>query len=262
MPWNNCTKARGSGVASPIFWRGNKYYDFKRAKIFCLGQRLTKHKTTRYATNLVETIGPLAPPCYACCWWKATSAFVLAVALQIKLSLSSKLSRKLGSRLAKDVCTCFLYLERVYDRVPQEKVRGVLREYGTVDHLLLVVKPLYSCSRPSVRVSGVKITTVVPSCWNPTRVWAVTTPLRNLQYMHSIDSHSRVNEGITSRNCRINRLRFTDDLVMFSSSEQRLQHALGRFSAVCDLARMKISMKKTELLQYVSPQTQASAHCK
>jgi len=36
-----------SGVASLIFL-GGKYFYFKRAKVFCLGHRLAKHKTTRY----------------------------------------------------------------------------------------------------------------------------------------------------------------------------------------------------------------------
>ena len=41
-----------SGVASPKFW-GAKYYDFKRATLFCLENLLSKHKTIRYTRNLM-----------------------------------------------------------------------------------------------------------------------------------------------------------------------------------------------------------------
>jgi len=45
---------------------------------------------------------------------------------------------------AKDVYTCFVYLEKAYDRVPREKVCGVLREHGVDTRLLLAIKSLYS----------------------------------------------------------------------------------------------------------------------
>jgi len=67
-----------------------------------------------------------------------SAGFVAAVALQTKLPLSSKLSRNLG-KYAKDVCTCFVDLGKIYDRVPREELWGVLREYGFDRCLLLAV---------------------------------------------------------------------------------------------------------------------------
>jgi len=49
--------------------------------------------------------------------------------------------------------------------------------------------------------------------------------------MNWIDSHRRVDKGVVVGSCRINCLLFADDLVLFASSEQGLQHALNRFSA-------------------------------
>jgi len=48
-------------VALPHF--GAKYFDFKRATVFCLGHRLSEHKTTRYARNWGEawSLQPLPP---------------------------------------------------------------------------------------------------------------------------------------------------------------------------------------------------------
>jgi len=65
--------------------------------------------------------------------------------------------------------------------------------------------------------------------------------------MNCIDSHSRVEVGVTAGSCRINHLVFADDLVLLASSQQGLQHALDRFSAASDRAGMKINTKKTEV---------------
>jgi len=46
---------------------------------------------------------------------------------------------------AKHFYACFVDLEKAYNRVPREKIWGVLREYDVDDRLLLAVKSLYSC---------------------------------------------------------------------------------------------------------------------
>jgi len=42
---------------------------------------------------------------------------------------------------------------------------------------------------------------------------------------------------------------FTDDLVLLSSTESGLQRALNNFAAACDIAEMKNSSTKTEVLR-------------
>jgi len=63
--------------------------------------------------------------------------FVTAVALQTKFAPSSKISRNLGSILK---ITCFVDLEKPYNRVSRERLWGVLWEYGVDGCLLLAVK--------------------------------------------------------------------------------------------------------------------------
>ena len=48
--------------------------------------------------------------------------------------------------------------------------------------------------------------------------------------------------------CNLSRLFFADELVLLASSESGLQHALNGFAAACDIAGMKISTFKTEVL--------------
>ena len=69
--------------------------------------------------------------------------------------------------------------------------------------------------------------------------------------MNWIDSHSRVDEGLTVGSCRINRLLFAYDLVLVASS----QH-----SSPCTRS-VSCCVRKTPRY-YVSLQTQGSACCK
>jgi len=40
-------------------------FDFRRITLFCLEQRLSKHKMTIFSKNLGEAMAPLVPPGYA-----------------------------------------------------------------------------------------------------------------------------------------------------------------------------------------------------
>jgi len=75
---------------------------------------------------------------------------VPAVALQTKISLSSQFSRNIGSIYVKDVYTCFVEVERAYDRVLREKLWGVLREHGVDDRRQVTVF-LFRSLRPCRR---------------------------------------------------------------------------------------------------------------
>ena len=60
----------------------------------------------------------------------------------------------------------------------------------------------------------------------------------------------RTDECVTIGRCKISRLLFADDLVLLSSSESGLQHALIGFAAACDIAGTKISTSKTKVLRF------------
>ena len=69
-----------------------------------------------------------------------------------------------------------------------------------------------------------------------------------LVYMDCIDSHSRVEKGVTFVSCRINRTFCRRLGTAIANSQQRLQHVVDRFSAACDRDRIKISTKNTDVL--------------
>jgi len=103
------------------------------------------------------------------------------------------------------------------------------------------------------------------NCW-----WKISTALHALQSFFlpatteklpnpAIDSYSPVDEGVTKLRVAGSTVGFLRKILYcFSSSQQGLQHALDRFSAACNQAKMKITIEKTRF--YVSPATQASVH--
>ncbi|CAM1305178.1 Uncharacterised protein r2_g1492 [Pycnogonum litorale] len=68
--------------------------------------------------------------------------------------------------------------------------------------------------------------------------------------MNWIDVRSRdeCGRGVASGECRIRRLVIADDMVLLSSSEEGLHHAIDRFDAECSDAGMKIGVAKNETL--------------
>ena len=66
--------------------------------------------------------------------------------------------------------------------------------------------------------------------------------------MNYMDKLSRINECVTIGRCKISWLLFANDLVFLTSLESGLQHTLNGFAAACDIAGIKISTSKTEVL--------------
>jgi len=58
-----------------------------------------------------------------------SAVFGQAVASQTKIFTLRQIFEK-SCEYAKDVYTCFVNLWKAYDRVPREKLLGVVREYG------------------------------------------------------------------------------------------------------------------------------------
>ncbi|KAK7906634.1 hypothetical protein WMY93_015246 [Mugilogobius chulae] len=147
---------------------------------------------------------------------------------------------------AQPVHMCFVDLEKAFDRVPRGVLWGVLREYGVRGPLLRAVRSLYDRSRSCVRIAGSK------SDLFPVHVGlrqgCPLSPVLFIVFMDRISRRSQGPEGVQFGDHRISSLLFADDVVLMASSNQDLQHALGRFAAECEAAEMKISSSKSEAM--------------
>jgi len=140
---------------------------------------------------------------------------------------------------AKHVYACFVDFEKAYDRVPQEKFWGVLREYGVDGRLLQAVQKFVSFS---AELSHSRPQCVLESD-NDKGVCC------HHSFLSPSDRQTQLSRrGCHVGSCRINRFLFAPDLVLLASSELGFQHALVRFAAGCDRAGMKTITEKSEAL--------------
>ena len=77
--------------------------------------------------------------------------------------------------------------------------------------------------------------------------------------MSWMDKLCQTDECVTIGRCKISRLLFADDLILLASSQFGLQNAFNSFSAACDIAGMKISASKTEVLHLLKNLVQCSS---
>jgi len=157
--------------------------------------------------------------CGLCFVRSTTDQFSLSIKLLINLGNIPKMSAHVLSTSRKLSFRTTGSLEKSFWLV--------LWEYGVDGRLLLTVLSLYFCSDlVSVSYNSQSFTICV-GLWHG----CVLSSLLFIVCMNWIDSHRRVDKGVVVGSCRINCLLFADDLVLFASSEQGLQHALNRFSA-------------------------------
>ncbi len=74
------------------------------------------------------------------------------------------------------------------------------------------------------------------------------SPVLFLIFMDRISRCSQGPEGVGFGNHAISSLLFADDVVVLATSDQDLQHALGRFAAECEAVGMRISASKSEAM--------------
>uniref|UniRef100_A0A8C6Q2D3 Reverse transcriptase domain-containing protein n=1 Tax=Nothobranchius furzeri TaxID=105023 RepID=A0A8C6Q2D3_NOTFU len=147
---------------------------------------------------------------------------------------------------AQPIHTCFVDLERAYDRVPRGTLWGTLQEYGVGDFLSRAIQSLYQRRVSLVCVVGRK------SDLSPVRVGprqgCPLSPVLFITFMDRISRHSRGVEFVEFGGRRILSLLFADDVVLLASSSSDLQLLLGRFAAECEAVGMRISTSKSETM--------------
>ena len=112
--------------------------------------------------------------------------------------------------------------------------------------LLMAIKSLYCQPEVGVFVNGKQLKSFQVSVG--LRQKCVLLHLVFIIYMKWMDKLRRTNECVKIGGRKISRLLFADNLVSIASSESGLQHALNGFVAAFNIAGMKISTSKTEVL--------------
>ncbi|KAK3513875.1 hypothetical protein QTP70_032883, partial [Hemibagrus guttatus] len=150
---------------------------------------------------------------------------------------------------AQPVHMCFVDLEKDFvdfDRVPRGILWEVLWEYGVRGPLLRAVRSLYNRSRSLVHIASCK--SDLFSVHVGLRQGCPLSPVLFIVFMDRISRRSQGLEGVRFWDHKISLLIFADDVVLLAPSSLDLQHALGRFAAECEEARMRVSTSKSEAM--------------
>ena len=132
----------------------------------------------------------------------------------------------------------------------------MLQEFCIDGHLLMAIKSLYCQPEVCVSVNGKQSRSFHVGLG--LRQGRVLSPFIFIISMNWMDKLSQTDECVTIGRCKISRLFFADDLVFLDSSESGLQHAFNDLAAARDIAGMKISTSKTEVLHLLRNPAQCS----
>ena len=124
----------------------------------------------------------------------------------------------------------------------------MLQEFAVDGHLLIAIKSLYCHPEVCVRINGKQSKSFHMSVG--LRQGCVLSPLLFSIYMNWMGELSRTDKCATIGRCKSSRLIFTDNLALLASSKFGLQHSLNSFAVACDIAGMKISTSKIEVVCY------------
>ena len=125
---------------------------------------------------------------------------------------------------AKPVYTAFIDLEKAYERVPQDLLRNILKEYKISGRLLAAIRSLYNNCKSHVRINGSKSDSFGVRVG--LRQGCVLSPLLFIIFMNRIFRRSTTPDCVTMRNARVVSLLFADDVARLASSSVGLLRAL------------------------------------
>ena len=142
----------------------------------------------------------------------------------------------------KKLYTCFVDLEKAFDRVPRKVMEWALRKKGLADVLVQAVMSLYESSRTKARVGsgtsdefGVSVGVHQGSVQSPP-IFAIVVDV--------VTEHAR--EGL------LNEILYADDLVLMSESLEDLRERLQRWRRALEGKGLKANVGKTKMMVSVT----------
>lgn len=146
----------------------------------------------------------------------------------------------------KDLYICFIDLEKAFDRVPREKLFGILSEYGIRGSLLKAIKSIYLGSKAAVRIDGELSDSFDVD--EGVRQGCCLSPLLFIIFMDKIIKHANLEGNVRIGEVIMKILAYADDLVVMADDAKELQSNVDCLNAACEEFGMKISVGKTKVM--------------
>jgi len=149
----------------------------------------------------------------------------------------------------KNICFCFTDYAKAFDCVDHNKLWKFLKEMGTSDHLICLLRNLYAGQEATVRTGhgttdwfqvgkGVRQDYILPPClFN-----------LNAEYIMRNAGLEEAQAGIRITRKNINNLRYADDTTLTAESEEELKSLLMKAKEESAKVGLKLNIQKTKIM--------------
>ena len=139
---------------------------------------------------------------------------------------------------------CFIDLEKAFDTVKHGQMVETLKKYGVDEKDIRLIKNLYWNQRAVVKVGD--DTSEWIEIQQGVRQGCVLSPDLFSLYTQLVMNELKDLEGVKIGGRNINNIRYDDDMVLISDSEEKLQVLMQKLSEECTKMGLKINESKTE----------------
>ena len=164
----------------------------------------------------------------------------------IKLPTSNGSSKK--QEFQKNIYFCFLDCAKAFDCVDHSKLWKILKEMGTPDHLICLLRNLYAGQEATIRTGHGK--TDWFQIGRRVRQGCILSPCLFNFYAEYIMRNAGLKEaqvGIKIARRNINNLRYADDTTLMAESEEELKSLLMNVKEESEKAGLKLNIQKTKI---------------
>ena len=149
----------------------------------------------------------------------------------------------------KNIYFCFIDYSKAFNRVDHDKLWEILKEMGTPDHLTCLLRYLYAGQEPTVR-TGYGTTDWFKIGKGVCQGCILSPHLFNIDAEYIMqnagldESHNRIKTA--ERN--INNLRYADNTIPMTESEEELKSLLKKVKGESEKAGLKLNIQKTMIM--------------
>ena len=149
----------------------------------------------------------------------------------------------------KNIYFCFIDYAKAFDCVDQNKLWEILKEMGTPDHLICLLRNLYAGKEATVRTGHG--TTDWFQIGKEVRQGCILSPCLFNFYAENIMRNTGLEEtqaGIKIAGRNINNLRYADDTTLMAGSEEELKNLLMKVTVESEKVGLKLNIQKTKIM--------------
>ena len=153
--------------------------------------------------------------------------------------------------LQKNIYFCFIDYAKAFDCVDPNRLWKILKQIGILDHLICLLRNLYSGQEATVR-TGHGTTDWFQIGKGVCQGCILSPCLFNLcaEYIMRNTGLDETQAGIKITRRNINNLKYADDTTLMAESEEKLKSLLMKVKEKSENVGLKLKIQKTKIMAY------------